>query len=173
MALIDDATGVVESIASHVEFTKEYEQVGLENPVWVNLSEVLEKLTANYEFKRIHINSSINRNLYVFSDGMIDKVLYNIFENSLRHGGDVTEIGISFERCENEGILTIRDNGLGVLPDIKFRIFEEGYGDNTGFGLFIIKSILEITGIKIRETGVYGEGASFEILIPSENYYFK
>ena len=48
----------------------------------------------------------------------------------------------------------------------KEKIFDLGYGKNTGFGLAISREILAITGITIRETGTPDEGARFEIAVP-------
>ncbi|WP_366515236.1 hypothetical protein [Methanoculleus sp.] len=42
----------------------------------------------------------------------------------------------------------------------------EGYGH----GLLLVHEILALTGITIRETGTFGTGARFEILVPSEGY---
>jgi signal transduction histidine kinase len=46
------------------------------------------------------------------------------------------------------------------------RIFEQGFGKNTGLGLFLSREILAITGITITENGVPGKGARFEITVP-------
>ncbi|MDD4497623.1 MAG: hypothetical protein PHV51_05665 [Methanosarcinaceae archaeon] len=53
---------------------------------------------------------------------------------------------------------------------MKEYIFEKSVGKNTGLGLFLVKGILSITGIQIKETGQEEEGACFEILVPSENW---
>jgi len=54
------------------------------------------------------------------------------------------------------------------VPDSqKDKIFEKGVGRNTGFGLFLAREILSITGIKILETGEEGKGARFEIIVPN------
>jgi signal transduction histidine kinase len=45
-------------------------------------------------------------------------------------------------------------------------IFDQGYGKNTGFGLFFIREVLGITGITIQETGIPGSGVLFEITVP-------
>jgi signal transduction histidine kinase len=52
------------------------------------------------------------------------------------------------------------------------RIFERGYGKNTGLGLFLSREILAITGITITENGVPGKGARFEITVPKGAYRF-
>jgi signal transduction histidine kinase len=64
------------------------------------------------------------------------------------------------------------DNGIGVAADKKERIFERGFGKNTGLGLFLAREILDITGIKIRETGEPGKGARFEMKVPHGAFGF-
>ena len=63
--------------------------------------------------------------------------------------------------------LVIEDDGVGIPARDKSRIFERGFGKNTGLGLFLVKEILAITGISIRETGIPGSGARFEITVPN------
>ena len=46
------------------------------------------------------------------------------------------------------------------------KIFERGFGKNTGLGLALSREILDITGIMIRETGEPGKGARFEMVVP-------
>jgi len=52
----------------------------------------------------------------------------------------------------------------------KERIFSPGYGRHTGYGLFLVREILGITGATIRETGQEGKGAVFEITIPGGGF---
>ena len=59
-----------------------------------------------------------------------------------------------------------------VFPaEEKEKIFERGYGKNTGLGLFLAREILSITGITIRETGKPGKGARFEIAVPKDAFH--
>jgi hypothetical protein len=55
----------------------------------------------------------------------------------------------------------------------KERIFELGFGKNTGYGLFLVREVLSITGFSIRETGEEGKGARFEISIPPGMYRYR
>jgi signal transduction histidine kinase len=52
------------------------------------------------------------------------------------------------------------------------RIFEQGFGKNTGLGLFLSREILAITGLTINKNGVPGTGARFEITVPKGAYRF-
>ena len=101
-----------------------------------------------------------------FTDPLLDRAFYNLIDNSIRHGTHVTAITLSAKPRENGMIRLYEDNGSGVLPEEKVKIFSRGFGKNTGFGLFLIREILSITGIGIEETGTYGKGVRFEIQVP-------
>jgi signal transduction histidine kinase len=62
------------------------------------------------------------------------------------------------------------DNGVGVPEEEKEKIFQREFGKHTGYGLFLAREILGITGFFIRETGIPGKGARFEILIPEGSF---
>jgi len=55
---------------------------------------------------------------------------------------------------------------------MKEKIFDRRYKEKKGIGLFLVREILSITGITIRETGEPGKGARFEILVPKGVYRF-
>jgi len=97
---------------------------------------------------------------------MTNRVFFNLVDNARQHGGHVTEIAVRCEHASDELVIIVEDNGVGIAMDEKEKIFEKGYGKNTGFGLFLAREILAITGITIRETG--SAGARFEITVPRE-----
>ncbi|MBP9008000.1 MAG: ATP-binding protein, partial [Methanospirillum sp.] len=78
----------------------------------------------------------------------------------------VTTISISTRKDGDRLVILVEDDGAGIADDEKERIFERGYGKNTGLGLFLAREILAITGISITETGMFGKGARFEIVVP-------
>jgi len=106
--------------------------------------------------------------LEVFTDPMLEKVFFNLFDNAVRHGEHVTEISVTC-REEDDGrgmVITVEDNGVGIPAEMKEKIFERGVGFNTGYGLFLTHEVLAITGMSIQETGEEGKGARFEIIVP-------
>jgi signal transduction histidine kinase len=42
-----------------------------------------------------------------------------------------------------------------------------------GMGLYFVSEILAITGIRIRENGVFGQGARFELIVPNGKFKFE
>ena len=101
---------------------------------------------------------------------MIGRVFFNLFDNAVRHGKSVTHITVGCEQVRDNMVITVEDNGTADPPGEKQKIFDKGYGKHTGFGLFLVREILAITGISINETGTYGKGARFEITVPREAY---
>jgi signal transduction histidine kinase len=69
-------------------------------------------------------------------------------------------------------VLTCEDDGFGIPADVKEKIFNRQHSAGSGLGLFVSREILSITGISIRETGIPGKGARFEIRIPKGAYRF-
>ncbi|PKL60064.1 MAG: histidine kinase, partial [Methanomicrobiales archaeon HGW-Methanomicrobiales-4] len=82
------------------------------------------------------------------------------------YGDTITRISSSWYQNEEHVVWVFEDNGIGIPETMKDRIFKKGVGHNTGLGLFLIREILDITGIRICETGLEGKGARFEIIIP-------
>jgi signal transduction histidine kinase len=101
---------------------------------------------------------------------MLDKVLYNLFDNSLRHGGSVSRIAMTRSMDGGDLLLEFSDDGQGVPADHKGSIFERGVGSNTGLGLFLSRAILGMTGIGISEVGRPGRGARFIIRVPPSRF---
>jgi signal transduction histidine kinase len=109
----------------------------------------------------------------IYSSSLISKVLENLLDNSVRHGKIPEARLLARINCQTKGenlIITYEDNGRGILPESKQRIFEKGYGKNTGMGMFLTREILLLTGIEISEVGEFGKGAKFEIVIPKNAY---
>jgi len=105
---------------------------------------------------------------------LLHRAVHNLIDNAMRHGVEATRV-VFDQRMTDEGslIIGIEDDGIGILPEDKERIFLKGYGRNHGMGLFLIRQILSITGMTIEEVGEYGNGARFEITVPFESYRFR
>ncbi len=152
-------------IQQTISFTKDYQELGMNDPVWQNIGKIAQM--AAIDLLPEHIVLNVNtENCEIFADPMLMLVFYNLFENVNRHGEKATEIVIGFMENENTGTLIIQDNGVGIPDNLKEQVFERGFGINTGFGLFLIREILAITGLSITETGTAGQGARFEIPLP-------
>ena len=159
------AKSALNTIESQIEFTREYGSLGTKAPLWQNAGDVFRSATRHFLMSDVAL-SIPGTGYEVFADLLLEKAFYNLIDNTLRHGGEVTTIDISF--CETtEGLLVIlEDNGRGVPSTDKELIFGKGFGKHTGLGLFFVREILAITGITIQESGEPEKGARFAILVP-------
>lgn len=155
-----------DNISEHILFSRDYQELGDNVPVWQHIGTMARMAAVDYlpDFLTLTIHSG---DYEIFADPMLMLVFYNLFENSKQHGKGVTTITISFLPDKGTGTLIYEDNGVGVPDLLKSEIFEKGVGNNSGLGLFLVREILSITGLTIQETGTEGQGARFEIAVPS------
>ncbi len=153
------------SIQSQIEFTKDYQDLGLSAPIWHDVSACIDRAQNRLGISSIHSTISFSE-VSIFADPLFEKVIYTLLDNSIRHGERVTRISWGIEQKSDGYTLVCEDDGIGILDVDKERIFIRGVGKNTGLGLFLSREILTITGLTIRETGLFGKGARFEIEIP-------
>ncbi|MCJ7562443.1 MAG: ATP-binding protein [Thermoplasmata archaeon] len=112
----------------------------------------------------------------MFADPMLEKVFYNLIDNSIRHGGAVRNIKFSFLRDRDGMRIICQDDGIGIPVEHKTSIFKRDSGmegEQRGYGLYLAKEILGITGMTISENGTAGECAMFVIHIPPGKYRTK
>ena len=119
----------------------------------------------------IEVNVTVN-GAEILADPLIEKVFYDLMENSLRHGDHVTHMDYSVRETEGDLIIIYCDDGVGISGEDKKKLFQKGFGKHTGLGLFLSKEILAITGISITENGEPGKGVRFEITVPMGIYRF-
>jgi len=160
----------VEKIKKHLQFSREYQMIGVYQPVWQPLEPMIARAVSGVPHSGVEISARVAP-VEIYADPLSPKAMYNLLENALRHGGSVTRIGITTdERTDGTLVVAFEDDGAGVGDGEKEKIFGYGYGKNTGFGLAFSRDILSVTDIGIRETGTAGTGARFEILVPPRGW---
>jgi len=164
--LLGKMESATKAIRTQIEFTRVYQNLGTHAPQWINLDAVMPRSQIP---PAISLRSDI-QGVVIFADPMLEKVFFNLLDNSIRHGERVTDIRVSSHKSGEDMIVVWEDNGIGIVADEKERIFERGFGKNTGLGMFLVREILSLTGITIKETGVPGTGARFEITVPAGKY---
>gem|GEM_PF-416140 len=155
----------VDMIQHQIEFTRTYQDMGVEAPAWFRVADLIR----NVKPPELALDCACD-SCEIFADPMVGKVFFNLFDNAVRYGGKVTTITVRCGMSGDEMIITFADDGIGIPLNEKQKIFEKGFGKHTGFGLFLAREILAITGISIHETGSHGKGARFEIAVPKGTY---
>jgi PAS domain S-box-containing protein len=160
------------AIRHQIEFTKEYENLGVRSPGWQELTPIIENVTSELEMGPVSIADETN-GLCIFADPMITKVIYNLMDNSLRHGKTVSSIRFKTRISQDNCLLIYEDDGIGITQENKVKIFNRMIRNGAGIGLFLVREILGLSGITITETGEPGRGARFEISIPRGKFHLK
>ncbi len=171
LGFIKKEASATERINQQITFTKHYQDIGVQAPQWQNVHDTVAAAATLLDLSLVDIQIPFN-NIEIYADPLLGKVFYNLLENAVRHGHATSVVQFSFR--DNGDTLTIacEDNGGGIDRETKKHLFKRGYGKNTGFGLFLIREILSITGITIDENGEPGRGARFEITVPNGAYRF-
>jgi len=167
--IIQKEENVAEQIANLIIFTRDYKDVGVEPPGWISVADTVRTIRNSMKPGPVTVHVSTD-GLEIYADPLIRKVFSNLIDNSLLHGGPVTDIRVTAFENEDHLTLLYEDNGIGIPADEKEKIFEWEYGKHTVLGLFLSREILTITGITITETGEAGKGVRFEIAVPKRAY---
>jgi PAS domain S-box-containing protein len=157
-----------QQILKIMEFEKNYVQVGSEELKNTDVERYVSE--AALLFSDLKGSKLINEcsGLTVLADSMLRQLLYNMIDNTLKYGEKTTTIRVHYKEEKDKLKLIYEDDGVGISDEEKGKLFQEGYGKGTGFGLYLIKRICEGYGWKIQETGKHGEGVQFTMTIPKK-----
>ncbi len=161
----------VGNIRRFIQFTREYEEIGQHKPGWHRPEKILHDLEKTENYPNLVIDSRL-KDLELYADPLLERVLYNLLDNAIKHGDHVKTITVTAEPDGPALVIRWADDGTGIPDDEKEKIFDRGFGKNTGLGLFLAREILGLTGIAIRETGTFGRGARFELTVPPGAYRY-
>ena len=162
----------VKMIAENIEFTKLYQDLGVVEPKWQNVTDLFYRVCIHIDIRKIRFESPAD-GLEIFADPLLERVFYNIVENAVEHGDRVSVVRLLSDESSDGLLIRIEDDGIGIPVHDKELIFERGFGKNTGLGLFLSREILSITNISIREAGEFQHGARFEMNVPQGVYRFS
>ncbi len=160
------ALSAAERIQAMIRFTREYEDIGIAAPAWQDLHTLADTAAKEAPLGKVMVKNDLLAGTDVLADPLVVKVFYNLMDNAVRYGGKITTIRFTVQESGEDRVIICEDDGDGVLFEEKGRIFDRGFGKNTGLGLALSREILAITGITITETGVPGTGARFEMTVP-------
>jgi len=153
------------------DFARMYEQLGAEDLTYIDLGQAVTKavtLLSGFNLKLVNVCTGLE----VLADSLLVQLLYNLIDNTMKYGQKSTTIKLYWRQTADKGVqLIYEDDGVGVPLENKSRIFDEGFstGGSSGYGLYLVKRMMEIYGWNIEENGEPGQGAKFTITIPYLN----
>ena len=144
----------------------------------INISELTNKVVK--QFKSLFesedgvIETKIDKSLYVNGNrNQIERVIYNLIDNAIRHTGDSKKITIKLYRISKKIKLEVIDYGKGIKEEELNNIWDRYYtsrerkGAVSGLGLSIVKQIVKIHKGKYGVNSKIGEGSNFWVELDS------
>ncbi len=164
----------IENVCDQMErilaISRAFENPGAEKSGYLEIEEtILEafRLVRNLDDMKIRIRCA---GLSIYADSLLGRIFFNLFDNTIKHGGDIDEVRVYVDPRGNGSLdLVYEDNGVGISAGEKESVFLDGMGKGTGHGLYLVRRICVLYGWSVEETGEYGQGARFVISIPEKN----
>jgi signal transduction histidine kinase len=141
-------------------------------------TKVIKKNARDFIQKKVSVDiNAVEEN--VFSDSkwlefILNQIVVNAVKYSPRDNGKVV---ISTRRQDHQVILTVEDNGVGIGEKDIDRVFDKGFtgengrkfGQSTGIGLYLCKSLCDKMGIGLSLTSSVGEGTKVNLAFPKSS----
>jgi len=103
------------------------------------------------------------------------QAIENLLDNAVKYSPDGGRIVVDVRRRDGAGVVTVRDEGIGIPADEHARIFEKFYRldpgmtrgvGGSGLGLYIIRELITQMGGEVEVQSVPGRGSTFTIALP-------
>ncbi|KGR75167.1 sensor histidine kinase [Ureibacillus sinduriensis] len=146
-----------------------------EVPLATLVKNVIKKNSRDFISKSISVDIETVEGT-VYSDvKWLEFILNQIIGNSIKYIRESNgNVKVSTTRNENNIVLMIEDNGIGIAEKDLNRVFEKGftgengrkYGRSTGIGLYLCRKLAEQLGLGLALTSKPGEGTKVSIIFP-------
>lgn len=150
------------------------------NKLCNDLNEMFSPLAKNKHLTFIY-NNYLDNDTFIKSDALkIKQILSNILSNAIKYTID-GKVYFNVSHEDNHLIFKISDEGIGIPKDKLDEIFKpfsridnnESLIEGNGFGLFVVKGLINLLNGEINVSSELGKGSEFIIKIPVEFIYKK
>jgi len=145
------------------------------------LREIVNDVITDLKVRAEERNTIIHNQLDDTIDAIVDserikQVFYNLIDNAIKYGKNGGNVWIECQKNESALKVAVKDDGPGIPPEARDRIFERFYRidkarsreqGGTGLGLSIVKHIVQAHGGKAWVESQFGKGSTFYFTIPA------
>jgi PAS domain S-box-containing protein len=171
LTFLDKELAAANAIQNLITFTRDYQNIGIRPPVWNDLTSTINLAAARVRLGSVTLTVDTG-GVEIYADFVVEKVFFHLIDNAVRFGGRTSTIRFSCKESFEELLVICEDDGVGIKSDAKEKIFARQLSQHPGLDMHLAREILGITGITIKETGMYDKGARFEIRVPEGAYRF-
>lgn len=142
-----------------------------------NLVEYLEILVEEYknlsDEHQIKLCTNDNQYDVCLDQKILNHILHNLLSNAIKYSPQGGEVRLKLDKNEEEIILEIEDDGIGIPEDYQdklFHLFERGNNvgniKGNGLGLSIVKKAVELCQGNIFVESEENKGSKFTVVLP-------
>ncbi len=156
------------NIQKLMQFSRDYQDLVIKPPCWLNLAGKTREAFHPISLGEVAITCDLG-GIEVFASPLIGNVLVTLAGAGLESGRKPSQITISSVEDSGDGTLAVilEDDSGGIAEEERAILFERRHGHTRGYGLWLAREILSLTGITVSESGTEGTGCRFELVIPS------
>ena len=163
-----------------LQFSRLENLESLPNPQEVNLSLLLQSIADEQQIQNVRsitIHSDVEPDIFVQgNESLLTRLINNLISNAYRYGIENGNIYVSLKQNNNEVILAVKDDGVGIADDVKEKIFNRFYQADTartikdaeygiGLGLPMVAAIAKLHNGTVELESKLGEGSTFAVKI--------
>lgn len=146
-----------------------------------NIHQLLQTVLDSFDLRiaekeaKIQLDLEADRHIVVADKAHILNVFYNLLDNALKYTTVNPEIQIKTWNTKKGIVIRVKDNGIGIRPEHQINVFKNLFRvpmgnihDVRGFGLglYYVKTVVDHHNGKIELKSRFGEGSSFDIVLP-------
>jgi two-component system, OmpR family, phosphate regulon sensor histidine kinase PhoR len=148
----------------------------------INVRDFLERVTRDWAkplaAKNLRLELEVPENFPVLraDERRLEEVVHNLLDNAVNYSHPNTGILIQGSAPDQEVVLSVSDQGVGIAPADLPRIFERFYRADrarsrelggTGLGLSIVKHIAQLHGGRVEAESTLGQGTIIRVILPN------
>ncbi len=108
---------------------------------------------------------------------LMEQAVLNLVDNAIKYSDPGSAVEVVASQTQDEGMISVKDNGCGIAPQHLSRLFERFYVvdksrsrnlGGTGLGLAIVKHIAQVHGGYVTVESTLGKGSTFTIHLPRQ-----
>ncbi len=172
----DRLVGLVEEL---LDFSRLYTKKLTINIQKVKINNILEEVKRQYEItaedKDVQLQLTVDEEIAEIKGDFnrLKQVFINLIDNALKFTPNQGTVQISTNKLENNIVIKITDNGVGIAADDLPRVTEKFFKGSSkrsgsGLGLSISKEIIELHGGHMEVTSTAGKGTTVIIYLPAD-----
>jgi PAS domain S-box-containing protein len=170
--LVDDLLEVSRITTGRVQLRKEDVLVG------AIVARAVETVRPLIEQRRHQLTlSAPSRPVWLNADAArLEQVVVNLLTNAAKYSDDRGHIWLTVEQEANAVIVSVRDRGVGIAPELLPHIFElftqaepslDRSGGGLGVGLCLVQRLVELHGGTVGASSELGVGSEFVVRLPT------